>query len=568
MSVKSYVEPPTKPLHNLKDGRAGNHSVRGSGGRSGALLWHILALLSLAVLIVLVNPRGYTGGGYDDGRYLAAATEWAVHGPVLGQDHWALRWPLVLPTAGIIRLFGLDFHALMVPGFLSFLAISLVTYFGVRSAVNERAAFLAALGVMATPGFAIWSTALYLDLFEAALWSGAFWCLWRATHALEAMGQTRAMIAMGAVAGFAVCVRETSIALGLGLLLASLYLPRLPLRLWVIAGVSAAILPVSEYVILWVASGDPLYRLHVDMGHLGIQSDDIRGGAAAGQSAILNSAVMERWDGAGPVHWHWLVDTYINAFLNIYYGLNFVGLAVLGVWYRRCRRREGNALVLPGRGTRGLLPALCALGFANIVWNFYVLTLNPSDRMFMPATMCAAIIVAVLANRMWLVRGVRRLVGAMMLVKIAATLIVADTIPNYRNAAVVAARIAPTQGRVHTGWLGWSQMVFTDPALRSRLDLTPTPVGGVFIVYSNRRELWTEHLPHGRWRVLRIGYAGHMPWTFRAVNVLTAGLGLDMPIRFKDVEVRLFRRLPDKAGEDVVAVEANGRVMPVDARSE
>ncbi len=538
-------------------------SAAGLEGMS-SLRWHLAALLLLGLLIIFVNPRGYTGGGYDDARYLAAATEWAMHGPVLGQNHWALRWPLVLPTAGLIRTFGLNFDALMIPGMLSFFAVALVNYFGVRSAVNERAAFLAALGIMATPGFAYWASALYPDLLEVTLWSAAFWCLWHGAHAAEA-GRTRAMVATGLIVGLSICVRETSIALVIGLAIASLFLPRLPLRAWIVAGASSALLPVAEYAMLWAASGDPIYRLHVDLHHIDIPTEDMRGGAAAGQLAVLNTGVMERWSGAGPVHFHWLVDTYINFFLNFYYGQSFVALAVLGVWYRRQRGRVGN--VIASSGERGLVAALLSLAGANIVWNLYILALNPSDRMFMPATVAVAVIVAVLADRMWGVRGVRRLVYLLMAIKILSTVVVADTIPNYRNGAAVAAQIVPSQGPVHATWQTHSQLAFADPALRRRIDLRPAKPGGVLILYSNKGSPLVEHLSPGRWTLVRSGHAGHRPWIIRGLNDLIHALGLDVRIKEADVEVRLFRRLAGPTISPAEVYGADGRLLPPDTRS-
>jgi 4-amino-4-deoxy-L-arabinose transferase-like glycosyltransferase len=479
-----------------------------------------------------------------------------------------LRWPLVLPMAGIIRLFGLNFDALMIPGILSFFAVTLVNYFGVRSVANDRAAFLAALGVMATPGFAYWASALYPDLMEATLWSAAFWCLWRATHAKERAAQTRAIIATGLITGLSLCVRETSIALAVGLAIASFFMPRQPLRIWIIAGASAAMLPVAEYAILWAVSGDPLYRLHIDMHHIAIPTDDMRGGAAVGQVAVLNTGIMERWAGAGPVHLHWLVDTYINFFLNIYYGLNFVALAVLGYWYGRRHRATDSVAVLSDRVARGLIPALVALAAANIVWNLYILALNPSDRMFMPSTIAAAIIVAVLADRLWPVRGARRLVWVLMAVKIASTVIIADTIPNYRNGARAAERIAPRQGAVHATWQTHSQLVFASSELRQRLDMRPAMPGAYLILYSNKGAWFTEHLLPGRWRLVRSGYAGHQPWTIRGLNALFHGLGLDFTIPFADVEVRLFQRLPGPPLDPPVIIGADGKALPPDAYSE
>src|SRR3546814_12239307 len=40
-----------------------------------------LILLGFVALILVITPRGFIGGGTDDGQYLEAARCWAAHGP-------------------------------------------------------------------------------------------------------------------------------------------------------------------------------------------------------------------------------------------------------------------------------------------------------------------------------------------------------------------------------------------------------------------------------------------------------------------------------------------------------
>lgn len=531
------------------------HGVQ-QGAAHGRLLSHSAWLILFGLLVILINPRGYTGGGYDDARYLAAATEWALHGPVLGINHWALRWPVVLPAAAILKAVGSSHVWLMVPGIIAYFAVGFVNYFGVRAAAGERAAFLAALGILATPGFAYWATALYADLLELALWSAAFWSLWQASHATVAARRTRWTIATGFLVGLSICVRETSIALAGGLFVATFFLPRLSRRDWFMAAVAAAVLPVAEYAILWAVSGNPIYRLHVDMHHIAIPSEDMAGSVAKGQSPVLNTDIMGRWAGAGPVHIHWSVDTYINFFLNFYYGQNYVALAVLGLWAKRVK--------LHAPGPRGLFAALAALAAANIVWNLYILALNPSDRMFMPTTTIAAIVAAVLADRLWGQRFVRPFVVVLMAAKMISTVVVADTIPNYHKAMPVAERLAPASGPVYVSWVTYSYLALADPAFRRRLVIAPPPPGGQLLLYGNLNAPWTERLDPGRWRLVARAPAGHYPWTIRGVNAVASLLGRKH-VGHADVDVRLFERLPGDAAEPSL-FDAAGNAVSKDAR--
>ncbi|HEX7822591.1 MAG TPA: glycosyltransferase family 39 protein [Sphingobium sp.] len=528
---------------------------------TGQLLIHLALLMLIGLVFIFINPRGYIGGAYDDGRYLAAATQWAMEGPVLGHNHWSLRWPLVLPMAAIIRQAGLDFNALLIPGTLSYLGLGIVNYVGLRSAVNARAGFLGALGILATPGITYWSCALYPDILEATLWSAAFWSLWQAAHMAQGVRQTRWVLATGFIAGLSFCVRETSAGLIIGLVLAMLFLPRLPLRLWIMAGASAAILPVAEYAILWLASGDPLYRLHVDLNHIAIDSEDMRGGVAKGQLAVFNTGIMERWAGAGPVRIHWTVDTWINFFANFYYGQNYVAVAVLGLWL--FLKRHATVTLL---SVRGLIPALLAIGAANTLWNLYVLALNPNDRMFFPTTVVMAMIAAILADRLWPLRGIRTFFAVLMGIKILSTLIVADTLPNYRNTAAIAQRIAPPAGPVHVSWQTHANLALADPAFRRRLTVQPVPAGGggVLVLYANLRSPLTEHLSPGRWTLVRNEATGHYPYVIALADSLL-GLAGQPPLRHADIDVRLFRHLPGPPLDHAVVAGPDGHALSPDA---
>lgn len=54
--------------------------------------------------------------------------DWAEHAPVLGRTHWALRYPLVLPVAALIRLFGFSVPVLAAVGLAAHAAFLLMGY--------------------------------------------------------------------------------------------------------------------------------------------------------------------------------------------------------------------------------------------------------------------------------------------------------------------------------------------------------------------------------------------------------------------------------------------------------
>ncbi|MDB5700626.1 MAG: hypothetical protein JWL66_825 [Sphingomonadales bacterium] len=77
------------------------------GVPAGRALLPLGLLLLTAVLLTLVNPIGYHGGGADDWYYLQAARCLVeTQGLCLPHTHWAARFPLILPMAAAIGTIG------------------------------------------------------------------------------------------------------------------------------------------------------------------------------------------------------------------------------------------------------------------------------------------------------------------------------------------------------------------------------------------------------------------------------------------------------------------------------
>ena len=100
----------------------------------------VFGLVVLAVAILWWRWVGYQG--HDDASYAAAAMDWVQNFPAVGVDHWALRYPLVVPTAGIITLFGPSVWALAAVNVAAYTAFLLVTYLAVRHWFGWLAAVL------------------------------------------------------------------------------------------------------------------------------------------------------------------------------------------------------------------------------------------------------------------------------------------------------------------------------------------------------------------------------------------------------------------------------------------
>lgn len=497
---------------------------------------HHLLILLLAIAIVAVNPRGYVGGGLDDGRYLAAAMQWVNNGPTLGQNHWALRWPLILPVAALVDMFGPNRSLLMIPGILSWVGLALVNYWGVRRFLDGRSALFVGISIIATPGLAYWATLIYPDALEALLWSVALWSLLIASRSEDSRKQALWMAVAGLTTGIALGLRETALTL---IILTAIFAWRqrtLKPRAWMIWLLAAAPLPLIEHSMLWSSSGDILYRLITDLHHIEIASDELRGNVATGENAPFNVSIMERYRGEGPVNLFWPADPYINLFANIHYGFSFIAFAVCG--FAVIRKRESAI-----SKHADLIRALLAVVICNFVVNTYVLALNPGPRMYVPATVAIIICTAVLMQNNW--SGLLAKVMALLLAaRIVTSLAVADVAPNY-DIGTVTQRIAPAKAPLHVSWVVNSYLALAPAELRHRLHLSPAPIGGYQILVASRDDEQRLTPPSGWWKVVAIGHSGHNPWTVRLLAPPLHAAGFMKDFVYPDIQVRIVQRLPD-----------------------
>jgi len=506
---------------------------------SGAAL-----VLLVAMAVVLVNPRGFVGGGWDEGRYVETIVAWSQHGPLVGQHHWALRWPLVLGEAAAVKLFGLSRLTLMVPPVIAYCMAGLLLFAFANRTAGPRAAVVAAVALLTVPEIGYWATLVYADTLEMLFWGLSLAAFWIGTEP----GQRKStlwLIGAGFGAALAWSVRETSIGLLIAYGVGFLRAYRMPRLRYMVMAVGFLPVILTEYAIYGVVTGDWLYRVHVDMNHAALGTPDLIGGATRGESLILNTEVMHRWVGYGPVRLHWALDPYINLFASPYYGLVFDILAVAWIawrWGGGDGRR--SSMSMP---TRALLPALATLAACNFLSNLYLINVNPGPRMFLPAIMAGCLAIGLIyadgASR-WL----RRMIVALLAIKFLATLVIADVAPDFRRLPAIAAQVtAPVDGPIHVNPLTRSHLELADSALRSRLSLAPVPVGGYYLAVGTPEDAAapdrTAPDPALRWQEVSTADTGQEPWTVRLLAPPLHALGLLSDFRFPAVEVRLYRRI-------------------------
>ena len=509
----------------------------------------LLALcVALALAIALAEPIGFIGGRWDDGRYLEAALDWTAHGPVLGPNHWALRWPVVLPAAAAIEAIERTRAALMLPPLIGFAALIAVTFAGVRAVFADRlAAVIAALALATAFTVVEASTRLNADVPEALFWSCALWSLALAARA-EGRRQAAWLAASGVACGLAWATRET--AVGLALVLAAAFVagigPRRTRWVWLAAGALALWLP--EELLLWHASGDPLYRVLTDLHHIDIPSDHLTGQTAKGAFAPLNPGVAARWDGAGPLRGHWWADPWGNLLLNGRYSLVFVAWAVLALAGRFVIGKSGQSPPLrlspskPDQAARaesgfdrlslsGWLWPLALIAAANVIAVVYIIATDPQPRMFMPATAAAAIAVGLLSARAWRSgrRWQRALAIAVLALHLLACAVGIDTAPRFDAVpGLLSEVLAGTTGPIAVDRDVRAHLLLAPPGVRARLvDTGPVRL----VVVRAGRGI---PLPPGHWALIRQATAP-MPFTVRAA----AHLGVRIP--FQPPQVSLWR---------------------------
>ncbi len=507
--------------------------------RFDRLDWLLLTLCVAAVLaIALAVPIGYIGGRWDDGRYLEAALAWAEHGPILGPNHWALRWPVVLPAAAAIELWGRTRTAIMVPPLIGFTILIAVTFAGVRAVFADRlAAVIAALTVATAFTVAEASTRLNADVPETLFWSCALWALATADRA-DGRRQAAWLAASGVACGLAWATRET--AVGLALVLAVAFVAEIgpPRRRWIWLAAGAVAVWLPEQLLLWHASGEPLYRVVTDLHHIDVPSDHLRGLTAKGAFAPLNPGIASRWDGAGPLHGHWWADPWVNLLLNGQYSLVFVAWLLLS-WIARGRILRGPAGTFARRdelSPQGGRKALALIAAVNVIGVVYVIATDPQPRMFMSATCAAAIAIGLLSARAWRRGGWRRtLVIAIQAIRLMAFLVGINLATRFDAVpAMLDHVLAGTSGPIAADRDVQAHLLLAPAAIRARLgDIGPVRL----VVVRSGRGL---PLPSGHWQRVQSETAP-MPLAVR----LAAQLGMRIP--FGPPQVSLWRCVGDCA---------------------
>lgn len=427
---------------------------------------------SLALLLALMQWRFFVGfQASDDANYLRGAMGWLAHVPYVGDTHWTLRHTLTLPAALSVSTLGLSLFSISLTTLVYFFGFVAIQFWGLHRHLGFAVASLFGLFAITTTGMVVNSTYLAPDVSELFFVGATFWVLVRALDNVESSSRpsSRLWLAAGLLAGLAWSNRQTAA----GALLACAVIAwtagpaarrRIP---WAVLGFMLIV--GGEWAYLTWMTGDPLYRLNVDLHHDPVNR----------LAEVQRVAASGGWiDKEGNLSVHLLLDPVLALFVSQKYGLLFwTGLAAAWQAWRLQQGRE-----------RQLLMRLLGLGALSYVF----VAVNPKlylvPRYLLVPAWVAAVLTAWWVARLWTAQ--RRAVAALIAAAVVGVNLLCLSVENTQPRAIEQALVAwvkahPNQP-VHTDIETYERSdTFFDIAGVPRTTVSPAPAAsGDRVFYS------------------------------------------------------------------------------------
>ena len=441
-------------------------------------------LTAVALFAVSIRPVGFMGGGFDDIQYFNAAANWIHTFPYIGTTHWELRHPFVL------QLMAMMMAGLRAPSQL--LAISagwyglilLVAYLIIRRMAGTMAAFFSCLLVASSPAIVEAATSLTPELVEFAFVLVAVSIILIATERTMPM---TAFVMCGLLIGFAWLTRETAGAVLLFLLLAFAGRPMFARSNYLVVGLAAFLVVAFETGWLWFSTGDPLYRIHVDMRHVLIPSAHLVGGTAdPSEIPVLNPLLMSQWVPSSPIKTNWFIDPYLAFFTSRQFGVLFYALPAAAVFLFR-KRIAGSVLTL--------MSSVFLLGVLSFLFSTYVLAIRPQARYYIPVIFGACSIVGVYLAVLWSEK--RKYLCSSIIVGIVLGNLLLCDLQQYRNYAAdaIISYLAESDQSIHVSNVVWgfASVDVLDPLLLMRVTSAEPKIGDMVLI-GPKDKAWAERI--------------------------------------------------------------------------
>lgn len=265
------------------------------------------ALFGLSVLFY------WSGLGPGDAeRYIRAALAWSEAGFYLGDTHWSLRHPYVLPMAASFSILGVSEFSATVANIAYAGALVALTFHFARRYLGPDAGAFAAIFVAVSAFFV--ARPIEVEVYGAEAFFAALACWFFIASSFENR-KLRYLAAAGLAAGLAWAIREQTVYLMLVFGLLTLASRKDVVRSCLALGAGFGAVIAVELFAYALAAGDPFYRYKIDLGHRTIGVEVLIKGEDA---SFLNTAIRPIMD-----------------LLSYPVTTPFLALAALGFWRLR-----------------------------------------------------------------------------------------------------------------------------------------------------------------------------------------------------------------------------------------
>ncbi len=203
-------------------------------------------------------------GPGDPERYIRAALDWVEQGFNLGDTHWSLRHPVVLPMAGSFALFGVNEFSATLPNILYAGGLVIITFYFARRYLGRLDGTIAAVFI-ATSAFFV-ARPIELDGYGAEAFYTSLAC-WLFVAARLEPHRYALLFASGAAVGLSWAVREQTLYLLAAFGLLTLHSRKDLFRSLLAIGFGFGLIIAAELIFYTLAADDPLYRYRIDLNH-------------------------------------------------------------------------------------------------------------------------------------------------------------------------------------------------------------------------------------------------------------------------------------------------------------
>jgi 4-amino-4-deoxy-L-arabinose transferase-like glycosyltransferase len=452
----------------------------------------LFIVLVMGIGILSLAWVGYVGS--DDHSYAQGAIAWLKNFPYVGDDHWTLRHPVVVPIAASLAIFGFHELSLGLPSAILFLALLVTNYHYLRRFIDARFALLTSLFMATTPLFAVQATFPQTTIVETLAVSLSFWLFYSAIRCDEPAWR---MFASGVAAAFGLLTRETTAGILIFYGILFLIGCGVPRRYFVMMGLGLILIVGMEVAYFGILTGDPLYRYRIDLFHDSVDRvGETRAAVSSGSTLNVEGNLS-----VSP-----FLEPVVALLMNQEFGLLFWAFIPAAIW--ACRAKT---IPIEDRRLLQLLSGMGLVWMAFISLNISVLYVVP--RYYAVSTWAAVIIIAYWLHHLLITRKLKIaiLTGIILLMANLLCIYVENKDPLFAERVLVK-YVVQHDGVVYTDPMTMirAQLLLDFEGASGRVLSDPAPGNALF--FSNMKNVerckrstyrckwsWEQYLPKENW---------------------------------------------------------------------